>query len=75
LIGSVPADDQVTPSTGLAEARRNEPQRVCSNCGSELSADLPQGVCSACLLKITAGLQKVSAQLELNKAAPQNGAE
>ena len=48
----MPADDQVTPSTGVGGSARNEPQRVCSNCGSELSADLPQGVCSACLLKI-----------------------
>ena len=42
----------MTPSTGVGGSARNEPQRVCSNCGSELSADLPQGVCSACLLKI-----------------------
>jgi len=52
LIGSVPADDQVPPVTGVGGSARNEPQRVFSNCGSKLAADEPQALCSVCLLKI-----------------------
>ena len=48
----MPADDQVPPLTGVGGSTRNEPQRVCSNCGSKLAADGRQGLCSACLLEI-----------------------
>jgi serine/threonine protein kinase/Tfp pilus assembly protein PilF len=55
LIGSVPADDQVTSLTGVGARARNEPPQVCGKCGSKFAADARQGVCPACLLQAGLG--------------------
>ena len=52
----MPADDQVTPLTGVGARARNEPSQVCGKCGSKLAADARQGVCPACLLEAGLGL-------------------
>ena len=51
----MPADDQVTPLSGVGTRARNEPHRVCKRCGAEIVDGTTREVCPACLLETALG--------------------
>ena len=51
----MPADDQVTPLSGVGTRARNEPHQVCKRCGAQIVDGTTREVCPACLLETALG--------------------